>query len=168
MGPLIPLFWNFWWHLPWVSKPGWIPCVLFHLWSKDSPLVRHLLTVNSVLISTTIDTTMKNFKNSRLDRKVYQNKTRYLNYSTTYICFPWSGKDTQANIMLIYIFIHQYISSTKAFIYQKVNTLCKVHFTHAFHAEKQQIQCRRALILKRLKTNEKQGSRWTILHVFNS
>ena len=22
---LIPLFLDFWWHLPWVSKPGWIP-----------------------------------------------------------------------------------------------------------------------------------------------
>ena len=25
MGPLIPPVLDFWWHLPWVSKPGWIP-----------------------------------------------------------------------------------------------------------------------------------------------
>ena len=23
----MPLFLDFWWHLPWVSKPGWIPCL---------------------------------------------------------------------------------------------------------------------------------------------
>ena len=37
---------DFWWHLPWVSKPGWInslSCLLTD--SSDSPLVWHLLTV---------------------------------------------------------------------------------------------------------------------------
>ena len=38
-------FLDLWWHLPWVSKPGWIPCAFSLVWSSDSPLVQHLLTV---------------------------------------------------------------------------------------------------------------------------
>ena len=36
---------DFWWHLSWVSKPGWIPfCVHSHLCDPQIPLVWHLLT----------------------------------------------------------------------------------------------------------------------------
>ena len=44
VGPLIPVL-DFWWHLPWVSKPGWISCLLRYLFEMDSsvsPLTQHL------------------------------------------------------------------------------------------------------------------------------
>ena len=42
---------DFWWRLPWVSKPGWIPCLRAlspACKSWDSPLVRHLLVASMV------------------------------------------------------------------------------------------------------------------------
>ena len=41
-----PVF-DFWWHLPWVSKGGSVGCMFCHLYamdSSDSPLVQHLLS----------------------------------------------------------------------------------------------------------------------------
>ena len=41
---------DFWWHLSWVSKSGWIShlCAFSLVWSSDSPLVWHLMTVKKV------------------------------------------------------------------------------------------------------------------------
>ena len=43
MGLLIPLFLDFWWHRPWVSKPGWI---FFHLCAL-SPAYNRFLRLTS-------------------------------------------------------------------------------------------------------------------------
>ena len=42
---------DFWWCLPWVSKPGWNRFLraFSHVWSSDWPLVWHLLTVCHIL-----------------------------------------------------------------------------------------------------------------------
>ena len=88
---------DFWWHLPWVSKPGWIPCMLSrlcdpqtHLWCNSCWLYRGQHDSWAFLIHILADVSASIGGGSRLERSVHQRRITIYPYAKRNVRFVFA------------------------------------------------------------------------------